>query len=111
MDSITWQVAIAWIGSLVALLAFLSKLIMSKHSKPWKDDVDNVKNSTEQSLRELEHRLTINEGVTSEAKRRIEEIREIIRDTSLGTEQKFEKIEVKLEKITQLIIDLLQAKE
>lgn len=107
MEDLTWPMVVSLIGSLVIIAAFLMNWI-KKNDAPWAEDIQTVENKLSTSIRENEHRTTVMEGKTQELIRRVDELKIDLKAIEDSSDKKLEKIEDKLEKITQLMIDILQ---
>lgn len=107
LTSITWPVAISFVGTLVILATFLASYV-KKNESPWSKDLKALEDKLEAHIRSIDHRLIVAEGALDEIKRRLDEIKEEINANKAATGNKFDKTEEKLEKITQLVIDILQ---
>jgi hypothetical protein len=107
LEAITWPVSMALIGTLVVLATFLITFI-KKNDSPWQKDLKTLEDKIELHIRSVEHRVTVSEGTLIDILRRIEEIKVEITNTGNHNDKNFDKTEEKLEKLTQLIIDILQ---
>jgi len=107
MEEITWPVAASIMGTLVIIFGFLMNYI-KKNEKPWADDLQKTEDNVNTNIREIEHRTTVTEGKQHELIRRVNELKDDIKAMEETADKKNEKIEEKLEKITQLMIDILQ---
>ena len=107
MEAITWPVAVSIMGTLVIIAGFLMNWI-KKNDAPWGDDIQKTEDKLSTSIRENEHRTTVMEGKQHELVRRVDELKLDLKEIEESSDKKMEKIEEKLEKITQLMIDILQ---
>ena len=107
MEEITWPVAVSIMGTLVIIAGFLLNWF-KKSDAPWSDDVQRAEDKLQTSVRENEHRTTVMEGKLHETIRRVNELKLDLKEIEDSSDKKMEKIEEKLEKITQLMIDILQ---
>lgn len=107
MDSITWPIAVSIIGTLVVLAGFLITLF-KKDTTPWSADLQQSEDDLATSIREVEHRTTVSEGKQKEIFRRLDELKSDLKDLSDNNDKKNDKLEEKLDNITQLVFELLR---
>ena len=107
MEEITWPVAVSIMGTLVIIAGFLLNFF-KKADAPWSDDLQKTEDKLQTSVRENEHRTTVMEGKQHELVRRVDELKLDLKEIEDSSDKKMEKIEENLEKITQLMIDILQ---
>lgn len=106
MESITWPVAIALVGCLITLLTFL-KSYLAKNDKPWQADIDTDRRTTDSSRQQLEQRIIITESSLDDFRRRLEELKADMKSDKINNSHNIDKLEERLEKLTQLVIDIL----
>lgn len=105
MDFITWPVAIAIIGCLVTVLTFVNAYIR-KDEKPWIKDIHEDRRKDTEKYIVFERRITVGESTLTDIKQRLEEIKSDVVKKDIDTQKQIDKLEEKVEKLTQLIIDL-----
>lgn len=108
MEAITWPVALSIVGTFIVLMTFINAQIRSRKEKPWDDDLQQNTTKLSNRLREIEHRVTVVEGKLDALGRTVETIKEDQRIHQNTTSNMVEKVEGKLEKVTDITIDILQ---
>lgn len=108
MDTITWPVAVAIVGTFVALLTFIHTQMKSRKEKPWAEDLQKLGSTTSTKLRDAEHRITVLEGKVDGIQRDLRLLRDDIKSHRDDTVKSVEKVEDKLEKVTDVTINILQ---
>jgi hypothetical protein len=97
MENITWEIVVLLMGGLVTVLTFLASII-KKVPKPEDEEV------TPHKLEFVSHKATVDQQI-KEIKQEITNIKQDMKDREEKTLKSIEKLEGKIEKFTDIIVD------
>lgn len=95
MDQITWQIVVLLMGSVVTVLTFIANVI----KKP-----ENKSNSSQIHIDFAAHKATVDQQI-NEIKADIQNLKLDVKDRDEKTLKSIEKLESKIEKFTDIIVD------
>lgn len=107
MGDITWPVAATIISGLVVLFGFLVQ-IYGRKNLVIKDDFDALAARMYEADRLIEHRTTVLEGKIDTLTRSIDDAKQALALHTDVDNKNFDRIDDRLEKITDLMIDMIQ---
>lgn len=107
-DMITWPVAVTFLGSIAVFATFLASYL-KQEKRPWGNDLQDIEEKLKEKANKLEHRVTVLEGKNDNVVRRLEELKVALTEKEKSNESKHEKNEKKIERITEIVIDILQS--
>lgn len=97
MENITWEIVVLLMGGLVTILTFLASIIKKS---PKKEDEDALPHKLEFAT----HKATVDQQI-KEIKQEIFNLKQDMKDRDEKTLKSIEKLESKIEKFTDIIVD------
>lgn len=107
MEFITWPIALSIVGTLVVVLTFL-KTYIKRNDKPWENEMIEHKRESLNNDEKIKTSIALNELSIEEIKNRLFELKKEIDNDRKSSVKDIHKLEDKIEKLTQLMIDILQ---
>jgi peptidoglycan hydrolase CwlO-like protein len=98
MENITWEIVVLLMGGMVTILTFLASIIKKTPEKEPENDL------TTHQLEFVSHKATVDQQI-KDIKSDLNNIKQEIKDRDEKTLKSIEKLEGKIEKFTDIIVD------